>query len=121
MEDEFFDYFEEEQESDKEEEFVEDEDKILDEEEESLVPSNLFIAKDNITTHYLTKYERAKVIGIRATQLSNGAQPTIQVSKNMSIYDIAWEEIKQKKCPYIVKRYLPDGSYEEWKVNDLEI
>ena len=123
MDEDFLDYFEEEQESEKEEEQeCEKEDEIIvDEDEDNIASSGFVESKEKITTRYLTKYERAKVIGIRATQLSQGSPSTIISTKNMTIYDIAWEEIKQKKCPYIIKRYLPDGSFEEWNVNDLEI
>ena len=34
---------------------------------------------------------------------------------------IAQEEFKQKKMPFIIRRPLPDGSSEYWKIEDLEI
>jgi len=32
---------------------------------------------------------------------------------------IAQKELSQKKIPLIVRRYLPDGSYEDWSVAEL--
>lgn len=33
--------------------------------------------------------------------------------------EIAMKELSQKKIPLIVRRYLPDGSYEDWSVSEL--
>lgn len=122
MEEEFYDFFDDDVEEEKEEEMIIEEDEKGLEEDDDVRSSkdDIFQSIEYITSPRLTKYERAKIIGMRATQLSQGANPTIIPKKGMSIYDIALEEIKQKKCPYIIKRYLPDGSYEQWKVNDLD-
>jgi DNA-directed RNA polymerase I, II, and III subunit RPABC2 len=32
---------------------------------------------------------------------------------------IAEKELREKKVPFVVRRYLPDGSYEDWKVDEL--
>ena len=34
-------------------------------------------------------------------------------------YRLAEMELSSKKVPFIVRRYLPDGSYEDWKASDL--
>ena len=34
---------------------------------------------------------------------------------------IAEKELNEKKIPFVLRRYLPDGSFEDWKVNELEI
>ncbi len=34
-------------------------------------------------------------------------------------YRLAEMELSEKKIPFIVRRFLPDGSYEDWKVSDL--
>lgn len=34
---------------------------------------------------------------------------------------IAMKELKQKKIPIIIRRYLPDGSYEDWGIDELII
>ena len=32
---------------------------------------------------------------------------------------IAEKELRERKINYIVRRYLPDGTYEDWNVNEL--
>ncbi|CAF4804766.1 unnamed protein product, partial [Rotaria sp. Silwood1] len=34
---------------------------------------------------------------------------------------IAMRELKEKKIPMIIRRYLPDGSYEDWSIDELTI
>jgi len=32
---------------------------------------------------------------------------------------IAMKELQQRKIPLIIRRYLPDGTYEDWTVSEL--
>ena len=69
----------------------------------------------------LTKYEKAKIIGLRVTQLNKGAEPYIKLER--TILDntlIAEKELREKKIPFIIMRPIPDGSAEYWNVADLE-
>mmetsp|Transcript_22937 Transcript_22937/g.54340 ORF Transcript_22937/g.54340 Transcript_22937/m.54340 type:complete len:139 (+) Transcript_22937:172-588(+) len=78
-------------------------------------------AKSRTTTRYMTKYERARILGTRALQLSMNAPPTVEVGALTDPLDIAMKELQAKKVPIIVRRYLPDRSYEDWKVSELII
>ena len=70
----------------------------------------------------MTKYELALVIGKRATQIANGAIPLIDVPARMyKVDDIAEEELRQKKTPFIIRRDLGNNKYEYWKVKDMKI
>jgi DNA-directed RNA polymerase subunit K/omega len=69
---------------------------------------------------YLTKYEYTRSIGIRATQIEQGA-PLFIETESIDSYWIAKEEVHQKKVPFIFKRPLPNGPIEYWKLEDLEI
>jgi len=72
------------------------------------------------TYPYITKYEYTRVIGFRANQLSQGAKPFINVPEHVSdVREIARLELAQKRLPFIIKRPLPDGSYEYWRLQDL--
>ena len=74
------------------------------------------------TYPFITKYEYARVIGIRAKQLNNGADPFVEVEPNIiDGYTIALKEMEQKKIPFIISRPLPNGGKEYWKLQDLEI
>lgn len=74
------------------------------------------------TIPFLTKYEKAKVLGIRAKQLNDGAVSFIKVPSNIiDGYLIAELELEQKKIPFIIKRPIPGGGCEFWNLKDLDI
>jgi len=74
------------------------------------------------TFPYLTKFERAKILGQRAKQINNGSPIFVKVTPNIiDGHTIALMELQQKKIPFIIKRPLPNGSNEYWKVSDLSI
>ena len=76
---------------------------------------------NHMTNPLLTKYEKTKVLGLRASQLNNGAEPFIEVDENIiDGYKIAELELKEKKIPFIIQRPLPGGNCEFWKLEDLE-
>jgi len=73
------------------------------------------------TLPFLTKYERARILGERARQLDSGAKPLIEVEPGViDSYLIAVSELDQKKIPFIVKRPLMNGGCEYWHLKDLE-
>lgn len=74
-----------------------------------------------ITTRYLTKYEKARVLGTRALQLSMNAPPMVEVEGETDPLEIAYKELREKKIPFIIRRYLPDSSFEDWKLDELII
>lgn len=70
------------------------------------------IANDKrTTTPYMTKYERARVLGTRALQISNNAPVLVDVEGETDPLQIAIKELREKKIPLVVRRYLPDGWY----------
>ena len=72
------------------------------------------------TYPFMTLYERTKIIGLRANQLSQGARPFISIPPYVTdVRVIARLELAQKKLPFIVKRPLPNGTFEYWRVADL--
>lgn len=74
------------------------------------------------TIPIMTKYEKAKIIGIRAQQINSGSEPFIPVDVNMiDGLSIANEELLQKKIPFIIRRPMPNGSSEYWNIVDLEL
>ena len=74
------------------------------------------------TIPWLTKYERSRVLGLRSKQLNYGADAFIEVSSGiLSGYKIALEELNQKKIPFIIRRPIPNGGNEYWKLGDLEL
>lgn len=93
--------------------------------------------KVRVTTPYLTKYERARILGTRALQIRCAVSsfallrdvPTFLHSMNAPILvpldgetdalQIAIKELSQRKIPLVIRRYLPDGSFEDWSVSEL--
>lgn len=73
------------------------------------------------TFPFITKYERARLLGERAKQLNMGAKPLVEVGPDViDGYLIALLEYEQKNIPFIIKRPLPNGGCEYWKFKDLE-
>ena len=71
---------------------------------------------------FITRYEKAKIIGERSTQLAGGATPFVQVEDTViDEYLIATKEFNEKKIPFIIKRPMPNGGCEYWRFEDLEI
>ncbi len=73
------------------------------------------------TIPFLTKYEEARIIGVRMQQLASGAKPCVDVTGLKSIEEIAYAELKQRALPFIVKRPLPNGTVEFWKLEEFTI
>ena len=73
------------------------------------------------TIPFITRYEKARIIGERAKQIEYGATPMVKVDANViDGYLIALKEYEEKKIPFIIKRPLPNGGCEYWKFKDLE-
>jgi len=84
--------------------------------------NNTIIDPLHKTIPYLTKYEKARVLGQRAKQIETGARPFVKVPENIiDSYIIAELELKEKKIPFIIKRPIPGGAFEYWNIKDLEI
>jgi DNA-directed RNA polymerase I, II, and III subunit RPABC2 len=74
------------------------------------------------TLPFLTRYEKARIIGERAKQLNAGAKSTIELESNIiDGYLIAMKEFEEKKIQFIIKRPLPNGGCEYWRFSDLEV
>lgn len=71
------------------------------------------------TTPYMTKYERARILGTRALQISLNAPVLVDIEGETDPLQIAMKELTQRKVPLVVRRYLPDGSYEDWGCDEL--
>jgi DNA-directed RNA polymerase subunit K/omega len=83
--------------------------------------NNIIIDDLHMTIPHLTKYERARILGQRAKQIESGATPFIKVPENViDGYLIAELELQQGRIPFIIRRPMPNGGSEYWKINDLE-
>ena len=61
----------------------------------------------------LTRFEKARIMGARALQLSLGAPPFITIPKDARIsLDISMEELEKRVIPITIRRVLPNGDYQ---------
>ena len=78
-------------------------------------PSEIPCEKGKITIGppTLTRFEKARIMGARALQLSLGAPPFIPIPKTARIsLDIAMEELEQRVIPITIRRVLPNGDFQ---------
>jgi len=74
------------------------------------------------TVPFLTKFEKARILGERAKQINAGGKPFVNVDASViDGYLIAEKELQEKKIPFIIKRPLTNGGCEYWKIEDLEV
>jgi DNA-directed RNA polymerase I, II, and III subunit RPABC2 len=71
------------------------------------------------TTPFMTKYEKARILGTRALQISMNAPVLVDLEGETDPLQIAIKELREKKIPLIVRRYMPDGYYEDWTCEEL--
>jgi len=109
-----------------------DDDDDDDDDEENIINNNIeFDDDDNKekkifekkTFNYLTKYERCFILGIRIQQIMNNSPIFINtdILDIINPFNIAYEELLQKKIPFKIKRKLPNGNVEIWDLEDLII
>jgi DNA-binding protein Alba len=68
----------------------------------------------------LTRFEKARIMGARALQLSLGAPPFIPIPKTARIsLDISMEELEQRVIPITIRRVLPNGDYQKEETAEL--
>ena len=68
----------------------------------------------------LTRFEKARIMGARALQLSLGAPTFIEIPKNATTsLEIAMEELKQRVIPIVIKRTLPNGDYQNIPIDQF--
>jgi len=112
---------------------VEEEDEEDEEDEENIINNNIEFDDDDEdkeekilekkTFNYLTKYERCFILGIRIQQIMNNSPIFINTNilEVVNPFNIAYEELLQKKIPFKIKRKMPNGNVEIWDLEDLII
>ncbi|MER3408115.1 MAG: DNA-directed RNA polymerase subunit K [Nitrososphaera sp.] len=62
---------------------------------------------------WLTRFERARITGARALQLSLGAPPLTAPEGASTSIALAIKEVEQKALPISIRRVLPNGLYQD--------
>lgn len=87
----------------------------------------LIIDEFHKTLPFLTKYEKTRILGQRAKQINSGSTPYIDLKlefngkRVIDGYLIALKELELKRIPFIIRRPLPNGGSEYWRLQDLEL
>jgi len=68
---------------------------------------------------FMTTYERVRIVGQRAMQLSMNAEPRVDPQGESDPIKLAVMELEENEVPFIIRRFLPDGSFEDWKLSDF--
>jgi len=76
---------------------------------------------ERISRNILTKYEMVRLLGTRAKQISDGSKVFVKYDGAKSAMELAELELKYKMIPLKIKRPMPNGKYEIWKISELEI
>ena len=83
---------------------------------------NSYDPTKNTSSNIMNKFEKTTILGKRATQIAYGADALFDVPPTMSnVIEIAEEELRLKKTPYILERDLGNGEKEYWKIADMII
>ena len=114
--------------SEKEIETIDKECKVI--EEREIISKNLEHTPVEITNENngvflgpptLTRFEKARILGARALQLSLGAPHFIEIPKNASTsLEIAMEELNRKEIPIVIRRILPNGDFQNIPMQQFE-
>lgn len=119
---------------DEKEEDKEDEEKEGDEEETDApeqeaspvviteAPSRMIPPELRCTFPVLTKYERARIVGMRARLIDEGAPLLIDRPEGVTDpVQLAILELKAKRSASVIRRTFSDGSYEDWRVEEMQV
>jgi DNA-directed RNA polymerase I, II, and III subunit RPABC2 len=81
--------------------------------------------RKNKSSQVMSKYERSAVMGMRIEQLARGAKPFVQLTPEeearMTPEDVAERELFERRVPFVIKRTLPNGAHEYWRIEDMVI
>ena len=95
------------------------------EEEQPSIPLRTTLSEEDPyhkSMPFLSVFEKTKILGMRTNQLAQGARPYIVVPEHITnVLDIAKLELEQRRLPIIIKRHMPDGTYEKFRLSDMII
>jgi DNA-directed RNA polymerase I, II, and III subunit RPABC2 len=76
---------------------------------------------ERTTDPEMTHYEKIRLLGIRTKQILMGAKVMVKYNGNLGATELAKYELNNKTTPLVIKRPLPDNTFELWKVSELNI
>ena len=99
-----------------------DDDDILIDTEDDEEEKEIKLRKKKITLPVMTKYEITKVLAMRSQQIMNNSPVLVDISdiEQLTPYNIALKELKERKIPFKIKRPLMDNTYEIWSIKEFK-
>ena len=73
------------------------------------------------TSEYLSKYELARVVGLRALQIVSDVHAPETGGEKEAPHKRAMREVAEGKLAWCVRRYLPNGSHEDCDIRHLKV
>jgi DNA-directed RNA polymerase subunit K/omega len=67
----------------------------------------------NVGPPKITRFEKARIVGARALQISMGAPILVDAEENTNPIDIAVSELEAGILPITIRRTLPDGTFQD--------
>ncbi len=67
----------------------------------------------NVGPPKVTRFEKARIVGARALQISMGAPILVDAQENTNPIDIALSELDANILPITIRRTLPDGTFQD--------
>ncbi len=71
------------------------------------------------SSKFMTIFEKSSILGIRSQQISMNAPVMVDTNGETNPRRIALMELRSGKLSMIIRRRLPDNTYEDCPVNDL--
>lgn len=69
--------------------------------------------------NYMTKFEKARILGQRADQISKGAKPMVDITGMSDALAIAEKELRERQIPFKIRRTYPNGEVKDIPINEL--
>ena len=79
------------------------------------------VTKQRKTRNFMSKFEYIRLLAIRSQQILSGSPVYVDRGNLIDAEEIAKKELKENKIPLIIRRKLPNHTYEDWKTEDLII
>ena len=82
--------------------------------------------KPKISKPIMTKYEFDQIISLRANQIAFGSPAFVnifdkKIQSNMELRQVALQELREGKLPFIIKRPMPNNKFEYYRISDLDL
>ncbi len=74
---------------------------------------------DRLTPPFLTKFELSRLLGTRSLCLALNNEKKVNTCPSVDSLEISKSELKERKIPLRIRRHLPDGSFEDWSLDEL--